>query len=62
MKMMVTMFFGGVLDDDSMKMLLLMMVMVSRMKINLDGHESDIYTRSRRYWKQDSRKPHKTRL
>lgn len=37
------------LDDDSMKMLLLMIVMMSRMRINLDGHESDIYTPSRRY-------------
>lgn len=37
------------LDGDSMKMLLLMTVMMIRMRINLDGHESDIYTPSRRY-------------
>lgn len=35
-------------DDDSMEMLL-MVVMMNGMSINLDGHESDIYTPSRRY-------------
>lgn len=53
-------------DDDSMMLLLLllmmMMVMMSRMKINLDGHESDIYTPSRRHENKIQRSPNEIRL
>lgn len=48
MRMMMKMFLV-IVDDESMMMLLLLIVMMSRMKINLDGHESDIYTPSRRH-------------
>lgn len=52
------------LDDDSMKILmllffLLVIVMMSRMKNNLDGHESDIYTPSRRYGNKNGGSPTK---
>lgn len=59
MKIMIMMSLG-LADDNSIVML---MIMMSRMKINLDGHESDIYTSSRRYEnkKQDSRKSQRNR-
>lgn len=50
MRMMKKMFLEIVEDESMMMLLLLLMVMMmSRMKINLDGHESDIYTPSRRH-------------
>lgn len=49
MRMMMKMFLV-IVDDESMMMLLLLIVMMmSRMKINLNGHESDIYTPSHRH-------------
>lgn len=66
MKMIMMMMFLMLLDDDSMMLLLLlllmMMVMMSRMKINLDGHESDIYTPSRRHENKIQRSPNEIRL
>lgn len=51
-----------IVDDESMMMMLLLMVMMmSRMKINLDGHESDIYTPSRRHENKIQGSPNETR-
>lgn len=54
------------LDYDNMKKkkmkkknLLVLIVKMSRMRINLDGHESDIYTPSRRYGNKNGGSPTK---